>query len=83
MNSTFYFVALVDKGKALTVIDLAYCVDYERDEWCVVDQVNFRSPQDSIAHAKRLATLNNLNYNRFDSRYDPSLSEPKGLLRYY
>lgn len=83
MSDTFYFVALVDKGKALTVIDLAHCVDYERDDWSVVDDKNFDNPQDAIAHAKRLAGLNGLAYNRFDSRYNESLSEPKGLLKYY
>ena len=83
MSDTFYFVALVDNRTALTVIDLAHCVDYERDDWCVVDNENFDNPQEAIAHAKRLADLNGLGYNSFDSRYNESLSEPKGLLKYY
>lgn len=83
MNDTFYFVALVNKRTALTVIDLARCVDYERDDWCVVDDKNFESHCDAIAHAKRLAELNGLKYERFDSRYNKSLSEPEGLLQYY
>lgn len=83
MSDTFYFVALINKCTALTVIDLAHCVDYERDDWCIVDDVNFDNPQEAIAHAKRLAALNDLEYSRFDSRYDSSLSEPKGLLKYY
>ena len=83
MTDTFYFVALVNKRTALTVIDLAHCVDYERDEWCVVDDVNFDNPPEAIAHAKRLAALNGLEYSRFDSRYNSSLSEPEGLLKYY
>lgn len=82
MSDTFYFVVLVD-NRALTVIDLSHCVDYERNDWCVVDDKNFDNPQEAIAHAKRLADLNGLAYNRFDSRYNESLSEPKGLLKYY
>lgn len=83
MSDTFYFVAMVEKGTALTVIDLAHCVDYERDEWWVVDNENFNTPAEAINHAKRLASLNGLKYNRFDSRYDSSLSEPEYALKYY
>lgn len=44
MSDTFYFVVMVDKGQALTVIDLAYCVDYERSDWSCVDIENFTDP---------------------------------------
>lgn len=79
----FYFVAVCNNplGDALTVIDLAHCVDYERDEWAVVDQINFKSHTDAIAHARRLARLNRMIYKPFESRYDSSLNEP--LLEFY
>lgn len=81
MSDTFYFVVMVDKGQALTVIDLAYCVDYERDDWSSVDNENFTDPSSAINHARRLANRNGLAYRPFESRYDSYLNEPK--LQYY
>lgn len=81
MNDTFYFVVMVDKGQALTVIDLAYCVDYERSDWSCVDIENFTDPSSAINHARRLANRNGLAYKSFESRYDSYLNEPK--LQYY
>ena len=77
MTDTFYFVAIVDKGKALTVIDLAHCVDYEREDWCTADFIDFDNPQEAIAHAKHLAARNNLQYKRFESRYGLNINEPR------
>lgn len=81
MSDTFYFVVMVDKGQAITVIDLAYCVDYEQDDWACVDNQNFTDPSLAINHARRLANRNGLDYKPFESRYDSCLNEPK--LQYY
>lgn len=75
MSETFYFVAYVDKGETLTVIDLAHCVDYERDEWSVVNDENFHDHLEAIAYARALAAQEGLKYRPFDSRYDSSLNE--------
>jgi hypothetical protein len=77
VSDTFYFVAFKGRDKfTLIVIDLAHCVSYERDEWHVVDEENFTTPEEAIAHARTLAIVNNLNYEPFESRYDKSLNEP-------
>ena len=81
MSDTFYFVVMVDKGQGLTVIDLAYCVDYEQDDWACVDNQNFTDRDTAIKHARRLASRNGLAYKPFESRYDSYLNEPK--LQYY
>lgn len=75
MSDTFYFVAFVDKGETLTVIDLAHSVDYERDDWAVVNDENFSDHLEAIEYARALATQHGLKYRRFDSRYDSSLNE--------
>lgn len=76
MSDTFYFVAFSDKT-TLIVIDLDHCVSYERDDWSVVDEENFTTPEEAIAHARNLAIVNGLNYEPFESRYNKSLNEPK------
>lgn len=75
MSDTFYFVAYVEKRETLTVIDLAYSVDYERDDWDVVNDENFTDPLEAIAYARALAKQHGLKYRLFDSRYHSSLSE--------
>lgn len=74
-NETFYFIAYVQNRQALTVIDLAYTVDYEKDEWDVACNETFQEPQAAITYAQKLALKYGLQYKPFDSRYDESLSE--------
>lgn len=76
MGDEFYFVALICGRTAVTVIDLAYCVDYERDEWRVIDDTNFGDPEDAIRHARWFAKVTGLRYVPFESRYNSSLNEP-------
>ena len=79
MSDTFYFVAFVDKGEALTVIDLGHSVSYERDEWSVANDENFHGHLEAIAYARALAEKHGLKYRRFESRYDKSLNERMNL----
>lgn len=82
MSETFYFVAFNGLDETtLLVIDLAHVVDYERDEWNVVDQVNFDDRDEAIAHARGLAEGNGLKYKTFESRYNSSLNEPRLRLK--
>lgn len=74
-NETFYFVAYVDKRTALTVIDLAFVVDYERSDWDCVNDENFHDRDEAIHYARKLAAKYGLEYRLFDSRYDESLNE--------
>lgn len=74
-NETFYFIAYVQKRQALTVIDLAYSVDYEKDDWDVACNETFQEPEAAINYARKLATKYGLEYKPFDSRYNESLSE--------
>lgn len=78
-NETFYFVAFVRNRQALTVIDLAYTVDYERNDWDAVNDENFHDPDTAIRYARKLADKYGLEYQLFDSRYDSSLSERLSL----
>ena len=74
-NHTFYFIAFVDERQALTVIDLAYVVDYEKNDWDVASDEIFQKPDAAIEHARKLAKKYELRYELFDSRYDESLNE--------
>ena len=74
-NDTFYFIAYVENRKALTVIDLAYVVDYEKDDWDVASEATFTDPDTAIQYARKLSAKYGLEYRLFDSRYDESLNE--------
>lgn len=78
-NETFYFIAFVDNRKALTVIDLAYSVSYEKEDWDVACNETFEKPEDAIQYARALAQKYSLAYRMFDSRYDNSLNERLSL----
>lgn len=69
-----YFV-IIDREKNLTVIDLQDCVDYERDEWNTLDDINFYTPEEAIRHAKTMANKLGKLYVPFESRYDSSTNE--------
>lgn len=61
VSSTFYFPAYVGKGRQeITVIDLGYNVDYERDEFAAVNDLNFKSHLEAILYARALAAQNGL-----------------------
>lgn len=74
-NETFYFIAFVNNRQALTVIDLAYVVDYERNDWDVASAETFQERDTAIQYARKLAEKYGLEYQLFDSRYDESLNE--------
>ena len=75
-NDTFYFLAYPSGEKdKITVIDLAYCVDYERSDWCNVNDMTFYSHTEAINYARNLAKKHGLKYVLFESRYDHSLNE--------
>ena len=74
--SQFYFVCYNNmKRTSVTVVDLDYCVDYERSEFDYVNAENFDNHLDAISYAKQIAEKYNLDYELFDSRYDESLNE--------
>ena len=78
MSDTFYFVAeikLRNEDPAITVIDLGHNVDYQRNDWGVVNDINYDTPSPAIAFAKAYARKHNLPYVLFVSRYDTSTSE--------
>jgi len=75
LTDTFYFIAYVKDRTAITVIDLAFCVDYERDEFDYVNMENFDNHNDAIEYARELSDKYDLKYELFDSRYDSSLNE--------
>lgn len=74
-HDTFYFIAYVQNRQALTVIDLAYVVDYERRDWDIVNDEIFKDRDEAIFYARRLAQNYGLGYRLFESRYDESLNE--------
>lgn len=75
-ESTFFFVAHGDREKTtVTVIDLHHSVNYERDEFAVIDDVNFRTAPAAIKYAKEVAKLNGLKYQPFESRYYSKFQE--------
>lgn len=79
MSDEFYFLTLVKRGEylfAVTVIDLAYCVDYEREDWKTVNSVNYPNHLDAISAARVFAFNNGYPYKPFESRYNSSLNEP-------
>lgn len=80
MDDTFYFLAFVGRSgptPAVTVIDLAYCVDYEREDWATIGKVNYSDPAIAIARARAFAWVNGYSYKPFESRYDSSLNESR------
>lgn len=77
-NDFIYFVVFADKEcETLTVIDLQRCVDYEREDWNCIDNMNFQSHTDACEYARAVAKANNLKYRPFESRYNSMLNEPK------
>lgn len=75
-GTTFYFVIYSSLDRSsIKVIDLAYCVSYERDEWPAMSQENFRSPDEAIVYARALAKKYGLVYEMFESRYNKELNE--------
>ena len=78
MNDTFYFVVFTaDEEDTLTVIDLAKCVSYERDDWNCIDNLNFQERDEAIEYARVVAQANNMKYRPFTSRYSSELNEPR------
>lgn len=74
--TVFYFLCYPrgDRTK-ITVVDLANCVAYERDEWLNVNDLTFQSQTEAIEYAKDLANKHGLEYMPFESRYDSSFNE--------
>ena len=62
--------------KVITVVDLARSCDYEKGDWCCIDNNEFDNHIAAISYAREIARVNSLSYKPFDSRYDSSLSEP-------
>lgn len=75
----FYFICYPrgDKSK-IAVIDLDYCMDYERDEWSTVNKINYDVRDDAIRQARYLAKKYDLKYEMFESRYDSNMDEYLG-----
>ena len=76
MTETFYFLArnsVLDP--TISVIDLAYAVDYERDDWITVDDKNFVCAEHAIRWGRWKASVEGVPYEDFISRYDHRLNE--------
>lgn len=75
-TENFYFIAY-PKGdrSSITVIDLAHSVDYEREDWATVNDLNFSTPDEAITYARGLAEKYGLRYELFESRYNQDLNE--------
>lgn len=75
-TENFYFIAW-PKGdrSSITVIDLAHSVDYEREDWATVNDLNFSTPDEAITYARGLAEKFGLRYELFESRYNQDLNE--------
>jgi len=73
-----YFIAYINDRKAVTVIDLSFCVNYEKDDWDVVEGDNGKNTTvlpEAIINARNFAKINNLEYEPFESRYHSCLNE--------
>jgi hypothetical protein len=72
----FYFLVF-PKGDTLkiTVIDLMFCVDYERYYWWNVNNNTYYNKHEAIADARDIAKRHKLEYVPFRSRYDSGENE--------
>ena len=79
MNDVFYFICY-PKGNRdkITVIDLSYAVNYERNEWDCTTPTNYEDRDEAIRAARSLAENYGKDYELFESRYDPSTDEYLG-----
>lgn len=71
----FYFIALIENKTTLTVIDLSFGTDYERNDWSAVDDENYETHALAICAAREMARFHGLKYKPFESRYDDRLNE--------
>ena len=78
--STFYFIAH-PRGieSKITVIDLSYAASHERGEFCAVNDADYQDLNEALDDAKKIAFKFNLEYQRFESRYNSSLNEKINL----
>ncbi|MEF1338960.1 hypothetical protein REH81_19630 [Vibrio rotiferianus] len=77
-NETFYFLAYPGGDhKKITVIDLGFSVEYQRNDWANVNDETYYDHEKAITDARKLADKFGLEYVPFDSRYNSDLSEPK------
>jgi len=80
-NKTFYFVAHPRGDKTtLTVIDVARALSYERNEFDAVNDIDFDDHNEAIDYARVLASVHDLKYEMFDSRYNEDLNEKLQLI---
>lgn len=76
MTDTFYFLirnSVLDR--TISVVDLSYAVDYERDDWITVDEKNFVCAEHAIRWGRYIASVEGVPYKDFVSRYDHRLDE--------
>lgn len=66
----FYFLAYPRGDRAkITVIDESESSRYEKNDYSIVNELEWDNPKDAIEYARKLAEQNNLIYEPFDSRY--------------
>ncbi len=66
----FFFLAYSGRDrKTVTVVDLMFCVSYERHEWDNVNDNTYDTAEEAIKAGRDLAKRHNLSYEPFDSRY--------------
>lgn len=72
----FYFLAYTNNKQAITVIDLNWCVEYEMDEWDLVEGIDdkYIELDEAISIAKNKANNKGIEYVEFDSRYHNELN---------
>jgi len=73
---TFYFLVRNSAlDRTISVIDLAYAVDYEREDWITVDDKNFVCADHAIRYGRWKAAVEGVPYQDFISRYNSRLDE--------
>ena len=70
MKELFYFLCYPrgDKSK-IKVIDECENLRYEKNDYSIVNDLEWYNARDAIEYARKLAEQNNLTYEPFDSRY--------------
>lgn len=76
----FYFICYPkgDKSK-IKVIDESETLRYEKDNFSIVNDLEWYNAQEAIEYAKKLAEQNNLTYIPFESRYGQDSEEDNFL----
>ena len=76
LSDAFYFISHPKGDKAkIKVVKLSYARDYERSQWCAVNDDNYTELDVALKTARSLATKYQLEYQLYTDSYDPSNSE--------